>query len=347
LDSEKIWSNLPAVLLFAVLALMQVAPTEYKPYVFWVGMLGFFPAVALLEWGMQVQAAKYMHIEAICRPSQIKMHLFITNPRQGIHSHCINEATQAYETPLELGVPCKHPRYIRITRLVVQHWNEWEKRMHFLPGRAFYKGCWVNHPQSAKVVLWEPTALKQQIDHLEPEPRFELSEAPLDWYLMNHPPLPIDEESAEVINSGGTQLATQITQCPECSRKDIQIQELHRRYLREHQLRLDAEEEVAEIKNEFEAKRNKGGTVNKLAIEKVVGMCAAHLDIVQLKRILVPNRLFTVSKYVVALVLGAMSIYFFATNMELREWISGSWLYIIVLAAVITAIYVFASKRRE
>jgi len=160
-----------------------------------VGFLAvFFGSQELLKW----QAAEYAHLSAIIRPHNKIFHLFIKKRS----SREVNEEEGIYATSLELAVPIKHPFYDKVNQIVVIHEREWEDRIRYTHGKAYFKGYWVEHPNTAKVTLYETGCF--DLDHLNPIPVFHLVEAPGDYYVpLEMPPKQEEAFTVEAVTDGG------------------------------------------------------------------------------------------------------------------------------------------------
>lgn len=339
MDRSQIYENIPMLVLLASMVSLQLPiDPAFKQYIFWGGFVGCFLAMFTVEYTFRLKASEYLYIEAICRPSNQKLHLFIKEPAEGVHSRLIDMAQQVYETPIELGEKTKHKYYGPISRLDLKHDLPWEERMIFMPGTALFRGYPVRHNKTARVILWEPQGSKGRIDFLEVVPKFWISEAPRDWYLMVEPPtLP------QAITANAGQAFTEDTQLALAEYEDMKREnqlilaenrDLRTDYFNEHQLRIRLDGEVEELQNEFKGALSRVRDVSKLVLEELLTVLSAHTEIVEAVKEYKPFQWFKITTNIVILVLGLTFIGAFVLNEGFRLWVTANQGFLIILAVV-------------
>ena len=352
MDQSKIYENLPVGLLFAILIMIQVVPEPFKPFLLYGGMFGCIGMMVAIEYGFKIKASEYLYILLILRPSGAKMNLFIKRPRQGVRSRCYDQETGMYETTVELGEKADHPHFKTIREVVFKHQFPWENRMMFLPGKAIFRGYPIEHNATAIITAYEPETSKAQVEHLDPILVCTINDAPNDWYIMHGEPTPFEETHNQLAANGGmaTVEATANNNASIKQRIDKAISEAKdwkRRCFDEHQLRIRLEGEVEELRNEFHGLTGRGGQVGKLKFEEVQTLLFGHNDIHSAYKEIAPRMWPKISKWAAILVIGALSVYFFSTNGDLRLWISSNQLLIIIIAIVSVVIFYYLNQRRK
>jgi len=337
MDTAKLYDNLPFIVLLAIMVMLQIAPDAYKPYLFWGGMFGCIAIMFGTDYILTVEASKYQYILGIERPTQNRLHIWVKMPDRGPDSRLIDPVKGIYRTVLPLAQPIVHPTYGKIQGQVeIDHKLAWGKRMMSMAGKAVYKGYPVSHNAIHIVDLWIPKTKPVRIDHLETIPRYILSEGVRDWYVWSEPAAVQPTYAA----NGGQLLMQQTEQPSETTNKQIaDLQNTNRsldtKYRLEHQRYIQLEDEVAEIRNEFEGKLGKPGAVGKLVFEEIMTLLSAHTEITEAVNELKPREWFKITRNIVLLALGGLGIYFFATNLELRAWVSANQIFLIIMAAIV------------
>jgi len=352
MDRSQIYENIPMLVLLASMVSLQLPiDPAFKQYIFWGGFVGCFLAMFTVEYTFRLKASEYLYIEAICRPSNQKLHLFIKEPAEGVHSRLIDPIEQIYETPVELGEKTNHKYYGNISRLDLKHDLTWEERMIFMPGTAFFKGYPVRHNKTARVILWEPQGSKGRIDFLEAVPKFWIAEAPRDWHLMVEPPtLP------QAITANGGQIISVDTQLALAEYEDMKREnqllldenrDLKSDYFNEHQLRIRLHGEVEELQNEFKGALSRVRDVSKLVLEELLTVLSAHTEIVEAVKEYKPFQWFKITRNIVILVLGLAFIGAFVLDEGFQHWVTANQPFLIILAIVAGGIvyYTYAKGR--
>ncbi len=351
MDMEKVYDNLPVVILLGVMFGTQLAPDPIKPWLFWGGMITSIIMMAGTEYIFQINASKYLYIRAIIRPTNRTLHLFIDEPEDSIgkHSRCIDideEGRKKFETPLNLGEQVIDPFYKKIKQLVIIHQMEWNTRMHFMPGRAVYKGYPVSHNKTATIILYIPQNMPAQIDHLTPIPIFELAEAPQDYHILGEP-ANFDNPSQilAILDANGKETEQSTNTKAQVTQLSSQLIEQKRRYFNEHQVRLQLEGEVEELRNEFNGVLGRGRNVAKMVWQLFLAAFSARADINDAAEDYKPNEWFKIGKWAALLGLGGLGIVMFAINADLRTWVGDNLIWIIAGAAVIVFVSGYGYKR--
>jgi hypothetical protein len=220
--------------------------------------------------------------------------------------------------------------------------------MHFMPGRAVYKGYPVSHNKTATIILYVPQNMPAQIDHLTPIPIFELAEAPQDYHILGEPAdFDIPHTQASTVLALTADGQTQSLEDPQKTLGDLssQLVEQKRRYFDEHQLRIQLEGEVEELRNEFNGVLGRGRNVAKMVWQLFLAAFSARADINDAAEDYKPNEWFKIGKWAALLGLGGLGITMFAINADLRLWISDNLIWIIAGAAVIVFVSGYGYKR--
>jgi hypothetical protein len=354
MDQGKIWENLPVAILLGTLFMLQAAPDYLKPYLLWGGTLGTILSMVGIDYGFRVKASEYLHILLILRPSGIRMNLFIKKPAEGVRSRLYDQQTDMYETAVELGEKASHPFYKNVNMVIFKHQMPWEQRMIFMPGKAWFRGYAVDHNSTATIVAYEPSGetARAQVEFLNPALVCTIAEAPNDWYILTAQPTELETVNVQTNGGEGTAMQTvqQTKDCKGCTtlvKAQADAVDLKRRLYGEHQARIRLEGEVEELRNEFQGAISRVRDVAKLVLEELMTLLSGHTDIVGAIREVQPHALFKITRNIVLLILGALGIYLFATNEELRAWISGNQLLIIIIVLGGAVLTYYLMQRRK
>ena len=135
MDKGKIYEYLPLIVMIAgiVAGSLPIIPHEIRGVSQFIAIGFSVVAVVAVDYGIRMKAAEYLYIEAICRPSQKKLYLWITEPKEGINSKLINPETNTYQTPLDLGREISYGMYEDVNKIDLEHELPWGERMIFMP----------------------------------------------------------------------------------------------------------------------------------------------------------------------------------------------------------------------
>jgi hypothetical protein len=348
MDRDQIFEDIPVFALLGIMVLMNtnVIPPEYRPYLFWGGCI--FTGIFILgtEYVFRITASKYLYILLIVRPLNAKLHLFVKEPSDGVHSRIIDKVHQIYETPLTLGEPLKNKRFRNVRQIVIEHMLPWEKRIIALPGKAVFRGYSVDHPRTATLTVWTPKVGQTVIDHLEPIPIFVLAEAPRDYYLATDP-VTVD---AEPTTEKGIQVPSAEIDALKRENDKLKIENVEwKRYgFHAHQELIEIEGEDHQVKNEFRGVLGRTRRVSGLVLEELLTVLSAHTEIEEAVSEYRTRPWIKVTIGLALLILGIFAIYEFSSNEDVRTWISNNTVLIIVIAvcAVFMVSFLFARRRK-
>ena len=338
MDRSEIYNFLPIVALFAwMMIITPFFPMEYRRTAGMLGMVVCIVGMIMTEQVLKWTAASYTSIEAICRPSNRKLHLFVKN----IETAEITPGV--FATKLNLGEKVKHEFYQILEYIVVKHTLTFEDRFRFTPGKAMYKGYVVDHPKTAKIILYEPYEGSFDVDHLSPIPVFWLKEAPGDYYLpsetvMGHNPTSNPSEAFE---------KSKVLMDNE--RLESENVEWKRQAMDWHQKAVRLEEVNDQIKNELHAILSSKSDQKQGVIEQVLTLLEGHTKIrAALKEVKGPT--LTLTKTVAMVILGLAIIGVFVMNPgDLMSWLSikENQFFIILLVGISVFAYYYAMKKRK
>jgi len=342
-EKGKIYEYLPLILMMGGLIVGQlpIFPLFIRQYSMFIAMAFAFAGVAFVEIGIKLKAAEYLYIEAIVRPTQKKLCLWITEPKEGIKSTLINSQYQTYETPLDLGRPAEYGMYKDITHIDLEHDLPWEKRMIFMPGKALWDGYPISHNKVAHIELWEPEQDAIRFDFLHPIPRFLMASAPRDWLLLKEPSV-IGQGNGQVSTSNETEevLRAKLVK----AESDVSLWKS--RFLKEQQLRARLHGIVEMLENQFEGILSRTRDVTKLVVEQVLALIASHATLTGAGNEIRQRKWMIMGKYVAAVVIVGFLGYLLYTSESFRTWMSSMVIPILVgLGLVIAGIYMFRQRR--
>lgn len=344
MDRDQLFEEIPIFLLLGIMFLLRVVPPEIRDYLFWGGFICTFAFILGTEYIFRITASKYLYILLIVRPLNAKLHLFIKEPPDGVHSRIIDKQHQIYETPLTLGESIKHKRFKGVRQVVIEHQLPWEKRVVALPGKALFRGYSVDHPKTATMVVWTPKVGQTMIDHLEPIPIFVLAEAPRDYYLAIDP-VTVEAEPTTAIQPQGQETLASAKQ--ENDRLQIENIEWKRYGFDQHQKLIQIEGEFHQIKNEFRGALSRTRDVAKLVLEELMTVLSAHTEIEEAVNEYRTRPWIKITMGLAVLILGIFAIYEFSTNEDVRTWISNNTVLIIALGVCAVFILSFLYSRRR
>lgn len=329
MDVGRTFEYLPMLVLIIAMFIMPRLPVDIQRIMQPTVMVLSIALIFVTDAFARVLAAEYIYIEAACRPSNQKLHLFVKDLETTENEDGINT------TKLELGIPVKHKFYQVMRYLVIQHKFLWEKRMILTPAKANYHGYLVKHPKTAKITLYEQAT--SDIDHLNPIPTFLLKEAPGDYYLSTETLAPT------VLANGGFQLNELLLKNEKLMRE---INEHKRSSLDWHQRAVRLEEVVDQLKNELMAVLHSKADFKGTVIEYMLTIREAQLNITNALKTMRKPRI-TITKMVVAL---ACVVGFFLTVWlvpDVLVWVQMNSGLVIVLAALgaVTAYYISTKKK--
>lgn len=339
MEKSDLYGLIWIVLLFVWMNLITpLFPLEYRSFAGMAGMIVCISGMFVVDWMLRVQAATWTYIEAICRPSNQKLHLFIKD----LETQEIEPGV--YATKLNLSEKVKHNFYQVLEYVVIKHTLPWEDRMRFTPGKAMFKGYVVEHPKTAKIILYEPYEGSFDVDHLNPIPVFWLKEAPGDYYLPSEMMV-----SQTVMTNGGVAQVFEIKKLMvENEQLRSQITELKRQALDWHQRAVRLEEVVDQLKNELYAVLKSKGDFKKAVVEYMLTIREAQLRIENaLKQMKAPR--ITITKALVVLVLGLAAFATLWWHPQLLEWLSvkSNQFFVMVLAGIAGAVAYYTYRKRK
>ena len=297
-------------------------------------LVGMIMVDEILKW----QAASYTYVDAVCRPSNTRLHLFVKD----LETQEIEPGV--YATKLNLAQKVKHPFYQELEYLVIKHELTWEDRMHFTKGKAVYKGIVVDHPKTAKIILYEPYEGSFDVDHLSPIPVFWLKEAPGDYYL----PTEALASQALMVNGAGAESIFELKNLAlENEKLRSQVVELKRQALDWHQKAVRLEEVVDQLKNELLAVLRSKADFKAAVVEYMLTIREAQLKIENaLKQLRGPR--IAITKALAVMVLGLAAIATLWFNPQILQWLSirENQFFVLLLAGIAGATAYYIYKRR-
>jgi len=322
--------------------IVPIFPVDYRGILGIVGMVvcigGMFFVDEMLKW----QAASYTYIEATCRPSNEKLHLFV----KSIETK--QTGPNEWATKLNLGPKAHHSVYHELKWIVLKHALSYEDRMEFCAGKAVYKSQIVDHPKTARITIYEDDEGGYDVDHLNPIPSYHLQEAPKDFFNSE-----AMLARRVLVGADGQEYDEQDRYDMETLLKEKEI--LHRsvtEYKRQawswHKQAVRFEDVIEHLKGELTAALESKGDFKKGLVQLMLTIREQQLRIEHaLKSLKRPT--FTVTKIVAMLILGLASLGVFAFVPEARAWISstGNQFFIIIFGGVALAVYYLIVQRRK
>lgn len=345
MDTDKLFEDIPIFVLIAVLVLMRIAPPAYRDVLFWGGMVSAIVFVVGTEYLFRITASKFLYIQGIVRPTGEMLHMFIKEPMDGIHSREIDRVNHIYETPLTLGENLRLRKYLGVRQVVLEHVLTWEKRFIALPGRAMFRGYSVEHPRTAKMILWTPKEGQTIIDHAEPIPVFMVAEAPRDYYLATDPVI-VESPGTDLqaVEKGSVDVQTVRNQLDS---EKIKNRELERQNFTLQRNIIRIEGMLKQIKNEFRGALSRTRDTAKLVLEELLTVASAHSEIEEAVNEYRKRPWITITIGLALLVLGIFGIYEYGYNQDFRAGIQQNEAVIIVLAVCAVFIVMFMYGRRS
>lgn len=337
MERSDLYSLIWIVVLFVWMnVITPFIPEGYRNVVGILGLVVCVVGMVTLDQFLKWTAASWTYIELVCRPSNVKLHLFVKD------LETVEVEPNVYATQLILAEKIKHPFYQTLQYIVLKHKFPWEERMQFRPGKAVYKGYVVDHPKTARAVAYEPFEGSFDVDHLNPKPIFWLKEAPGDYYI----PETVLQAPLTVANGGGATAFEMERLIKENEDLKKQIAEEKRSKLDWHQKAVRLEEVVDQLKNELLAVLKSKADFKGAVIEYMLTIREAQLKIENALKQMRGFR-FTLSKWVAILILGlaAIGVYMLYPE-QVIAWLSQSQnqLFIIILAGVVVFAYYYARK---
>lgn len=357
MENSQLFEFLPVLIMFAW---MMVTPFVF-PYDwqmrYMLNMVGMVVCISFMVMTTEVlkwKAAEFTHIDATCRPSGDRLHLFVTT----IETAELEPGV--YATQLTLGEKIEHSFYGPIEKggsVVFKHELLWEERMQYGKRKAVFKGQVVDHAKSAKVILYEPPDTFD-MDHLNPIPVFFLKEAPGDFNL------PEDQVVMAAAGAGGLLTKSVITNdgrmtgagllfaYQNVKKENEQLKhrnvELQRQGLHWHQVAVRLEEVNKQIKNELHSVLSSKSDMKQSVVEQVLTLLEGHTKIRNALKDIKPITWF--NKAAAMLIIGLIGIGVFLTNPgNIMGWLAvpQNQLFIIILSGVSVFFYVYALQKRK
>jgi len=355
MDKSQVYDFLPVILIFSWMGLVvPFFPVQWRLPANYLGMglcIGMMAMISeLLKW----QAASFTHLEATCRPSNIKLQLYVKE----METVEIEPGISA--TKLTLGEKVVHPFYGKLdpgTYIVVKHILRWEDRLQYSAGKAVFKDQIIDHPKSAKITLYEPEI--SDLDHLNPIPVFWLKEAPMDYYMPEDmdPALitsGIQAFGSKVVQQHGEkstgasvmfQVTNQKREIEDLKTKNL---EYKRQALDWHQKAVRLEEVNDQLKNELHAVLSSKSDQKQSVIEQVLTALEAHTQIRNaLKELKGTNWL---TKGLAILILAVIAIAAFMSNpTAVTTWLSDrqNQFFVIAIVGIVAFAYYLSKKGKK
>lgn len=356
MDRSQYFQFLPIIIMFTW---MMITPFLF-PYN-WViryamNMVGMVISICFLVVTNEVlkwKASEFTHIDATCRPSNNRMHIYVKE------IETVEIEPGIFATNLTLGEGTNSKFYGAIEKegnIVFKHWGQWEDRMHFSQGKALFKGQVVDHAKSAKVILYEPEGTFD-MDHLNPIPVYLLKDAPGDFLLPEDQPMLETAKAGEYLTkkivSEGKEMtgATLLFGYQKIKKENENFVtrniELQRQALHWHQVAVRLEEVNKQIKNELHSVLSSKSDQKQAVVEQVLTALEAHTKIRSALKSLMPTP--WLNKAFAFLILGILGIGVFLTNPgNILDWLAtkSNQLFVIILSAVLVFVYVYAKQKK-
>lgn len=359
MDRSKLWEFVPIIGMFTW---MMITPWLYpRDWVmrYIMNMVGMVFCIGLMVLSNEIlkyKSAEFTHIDAICRPSGNRLHIYAKDLRTAEYEPGI------YATMLTLGERLVHSIYGEIEKggnIVIKHWGKWEDRMgEYKQGKAVFKDQVVDHPKSAQVILYEPPDVFD-LDHLSPIPVFELKDAPMDYQM------PEDQKflDTSLTGAGDLLVKTVLMEGKQVSGATLlfsyqrvkvenqnlktRIIEKERQALHWHQKAVNLEEVNKQIKNELHAVLSSKSDQKQSVIEQVLTALEAHTKIRNALKELKPVA--WLNKMAVMLILGIVGFGVFLMNPGgIMQWMGEkqNQFFIIILAMIISFAYFYTRQKK-
>lgn len=349
MDKSQIYDFMPVIVIFTWMGIITpLFPVAYRLPANYLGMGLCISIMAMVSEWLKWKASEFTHIDAIIRPSNIKIDFYV----KAMETIEIEPGVSA--TKLTLGEKAKHPFYGTLEAgsfIVIKHVMRWEDRMQYGTAKAWFKEQIIDHPKSALVTLYEPEI--SDMDHLNPIPVFWLKEAPLDYTMPDFldPEAITLFEGKTIISNGNTVTAASYMFKVNKLRKEVEDLktrevEMKRQALDWHQKAVRLEEVNDQLKNELHAVLSSKSDMKQAVIEQVLTALEAYTKIRNaLKAIQGTNWL---TRGVIMMILGGIIVAGFLLNPgAATEFLSDrtNQAFIIILALIGAFAYYMSRKR--
>jgi len=315
-------------------------PIESRMWIAPFGTVGAIGLIWFMDSLLKWQAASYTHIEAICRPSGLKLQLFVKSleTKEIIDTDETTNTSESYgfATVFYLAEKIKHPFFNILEYVVIRHRLKYEDHFRFTPGKAVYKGQIVDHPKSAKIILYELS--EADVDHLSPVPTFWLKDAPGDYYLQPETTLP----------NGGKLTIDQAQILTENQQLKNERAEYKRQAIDWHQKAVQLGEYVEHLKGELDAVLGSKTKFKVAVLEYMLTFREAQIRIENAIRHMKGVQITWTKVMALTAVSFAVIGAFVLDVGGVREWFSNGTNQFFVIALVLGSVFVYfyVKKRR-
>ncbi len=301
------------------------------------------------DWYFQNKVAPFDYLEVTLRPSGKKLYLFCDKiiTKQVMNPH-------SYATGIKLAYPVSVAPYGKINSLEIHHDYPWSTRVgKGGSGDARYAGYTVKHHDVSSLVLYDEPRGGFDLDHAKPHPVYVLAEAPGDFYLPKFSNVAFNlAKATEFIGEGGKQITRfDVTQLQRAIKSfEQELKERSREAMDWHAKYIQAEEQVAQIKNELVALLKSKGDFKKSIIEFLLMIRREQLRIENaIKKLQGPR--FTFNKWVALTIImcGVTALLYLrpeiAQSLQVFLQQPGNQAMVAIIAIVIGAIAVLGGRQ--
>ena len=344
-------------------------PEAFRPFTVIGGMLVVVIPMLFQDYVYRLITADYRYLEATVEPNGQKLDIFYKNYKS------IEVAPNQFVTLLDIGNKMKinvqifdSEQYLPITTEVLgfEHHTEWEKRVHLVKGKAYYKDSFIDHGATDGIrVAQFPEGSTRIVDGAV-IPTFNLVRGGGDYFLEHSSTTlknvneleekfkNIDEnnlkdddkvsgvESIHIIKS----LLSKLTTLQ--SSYNLKAQEA----LQAHQDFDRAKELMEGYKNGYLTELKNKTDKSKMAVEWILTMWQEYQDFQKLAKKVSGRKEYFKWKYVPLMIIGAITIAIILKPDSIREigyWLqnSANQTFLIVISVIAVIGLYYTNKKRK
>jgi hypothetical protein len=317
------------------------------PYGQSLGIALYFIITVLGTFGTTLWARecanKYPYLEAIVRPDNKRLHLFVESDI----SKGRPLGKNVYEAYLHLAQSVKYADYGKVRDIIIQYTGKWSNRVHLRPGRAVWRGIRVEHPQTEIIELVQSERTTTSIDHGSPIPVFILRSASKDVYA---PP-----RAFFTNNPGGFSQESDMAKLQmRLSQLAAENAKLKRDAITWQQRALSYEDVVVQQRAETAGLLDAKAGIKEHAYETMLGFYQAFASFDKAMEAIRGRRFaFSFNKWVALTIISVVAVAFLWANPQIitqaQIWLSNPYNFGITAIAlvVVLAIILYAQRRKK
>ena len=288
----------------------------------------------------QLAAAPHPYLKTIVRPDNKELHIFV-------------DKDMSFDRPLGNGIheahfktvaPVKYKDYGKIKEVIVLHKGKLSDHVYFRPGKAVWRGIFIEHPAVETIEVIQAQTATTSIDHGEPIPIFQLLMGSKDR-LLTPTAVSANPSKLDAITSA---LRSRINEL------GMENAKLRRDTVEDKQRSLALEEVVVQQRAETSGLLEAKTGIKEHAYETFLGLLNAFGRFDKAVEALGGRRWrFTFTKWVALAIIGIAFIAYLWANPQaaasIQLWLANPWNFtlVVIVLVIVLAIVLYSGKKKR